>query len=91
MSKTPGRKTLTDDQIRSGVLVTKPAVAVVNKLAKTVKAARAQGRQEVTVAVADLAKISSLLKSVVLASKASDGTDFVANDTDPGDYVRVGD
>jgi len=91
MSKTLGRKTLTDDQIRTGTLVTKPAVAVVNKLASSVKAAQTQGRKEVTFAVKDLAKISSLLKAVVMNAKASDGTDFVANNTDPGDPVRVGD
>lgn len=90
MAKTP-RKTLTDDQIRTGTLVTKPTVAVVNKLANSVKTAQAQGRKEVTFAVTDLAKISSLLKTVVLHAKASDGTDFVANNTDPGDPVRVGD
>lgn len=91
MSKTPAKLTLKDDQIRTGTLVTKPTVAVVNKLARSVKTAQAEGHKEATLAVADLAKISSLLKKVVLNAKASDGTDFVANDTDPGDFVRVGD
>ncbi|MCM3901558.1 MAG: hypothetical protein ND866_07610 [Pyrinomonadaceae bacterium] len=91
MSRNPGQKTLRDNQIRTGTPVTKPTVEVVNKLASTVKAAQSEGRKEATLAVVDLAKISSLLKKVVLNAKSSDGTDFVANDTDPGDFVRVGD
>jgi hypothetical protein len=91
MSKTQGQKTLTDNQIRTGAPLTKPTVEIVNKLASTVKTAQAEGRNEATLAVVDLAKLSSLLKRVVLNAKSSDGTDFVANDTDPGDYVRVGD
>jgi hypothetical protein len=91
MPKASAPKTLTDAQIRTGTLVTKPTVDLVNKVNSTVKAAVAAGKKDVTLSVADMSKISVLLKSTLLSAKASDGTDFHRNDTDPGDAVRVGD
>ena len=85
------QNTLRDSQIVTGARVTKSAVATLNKFVRAVNAAEKAGQKTASVSIADLRKVAALLKQAVRNAGTSDGTDFVQNDTDPGDPVRVGD
>ena len=83
--------TLSDSDITSGVLVTQGGLKTIDDLVAAVRKAQEQGAQEVVMPLASLQKVAKLLKDVTQRAATSDGSDFVSNDRDPHDPVRVGD
>ena len=82
---------LSDSDITTGVLITQRGAETINEFVGAVRQAQEQGQQEVVLPLAAVQKVAALLKDVTQRGATSDGTDFVQNDRDPHDPVRVGD